>query len=200
MKESNSSSEYYIKHILSTEWIPAKYISDNGKHIELLIEDTDSISFEEDDKIIYSVKSKNKNCTFNTVISDIDFPTYDKIAITIEKPFERRCYSRYNVNLLATLQHDNDVQDCVVVDISKKGFKIITNTKLSVNDSINLSISLGGNQFIHSTCNVIHKSLNVNYLNNTKFVYGLKIASISFEDKTLLNDFVITLKEYPAKL
>lgn len=194
MKESNSSSEYYIKHILSTEWIPAKYISDNGKHIELLIEDTDSISFEEDDKIIYSVKSKNKNCTYNTVISDIDFPTYDKIVITIEKPLERRVYSRYNVNLSSTLTKNNLSEECSVVDISKNGFKIITNSKLLIKDFVDLSVPLGYNQFINAKCTVIYKSFNATYLNNNKFVYGLKITGLSLVDKNLLNDFINSLR------
>lgn len=194
MKESNSNSEYYIKHILSTEWIPAKYISDNGKHIELLIEDTDSISFEEDDKIIYSVKSKNKNCTYNTVISDIDFPTYDKIAITIEKPLERRVYSRYNVNLSSTFTRNNLSEECSVVDISTNGFKIITNGKLSIKDFIDLSVPLGDNQFINAKCTVIYKSFNATYLTNNKFVYGLHIKGLSLVDKNLLNDFINSLR------
>lgn len=194
MKESNSSSEYYIKHILSTEWIPAKYISDNGKHIELLIEDTDSISFEEDDKIIYSVKSKNKNCTYNTVISDIDFPTYDKITITIEKPLERRVNSRYNVNLSSTIRKNNLSEECSVVDISKNGFKIITNKKLLIKDFVDLSVSLGCNQFINATCTVIYKTFNTIYSNNDSFVYGLKITSLSLADTNLLNDFIDSLR------
>lgn len=193
MNESNSSSEYYIKHILSTEWIPAKYISNTNKHIELLIDDTDSISFEEDDKIIYSVKSKNKNYVYNTVVSDIDFPTYDKITITIEKPLERRVYSRYNVDLLSTLNRNNISESCSVIDISKNGLKITTNIELDIKEYVNLLIPFNNQQTINVHCSVIYKDFNTIYKNTKKYVYGLKIIDLSHQDKQLLKEFLDTL-------
>lgn len=194
MNKSDSSSEYYIKHILSTDWIPAKYISNTTKHITLLIDDTDSISFEEDDKIIYSVKSNNKNYVYNTIVSDIDFPTYDKITITIEKPLERRVYSRYNVNLLSELNRNDISESCSVIDISKNGFKITTNSDLSIKENIKLIIFLNSLQTIVADCCIIYKEFNNIYNNDNKFIYGCKIYNLSKEDKLLLNEFIDTLK------
>lgn len=193
MNESNLKAGYFIKHILSSEWIPAKYISDNGQYIEFLIEDTDSISFEKDDKIVYSVKSKHKNYTYNTVVSDIDFPTYDKITITLKKPLERRSYSRFNVNLPSTISTNNDSMACSVVDISKNGFKIITDEDLTIKNFIDLNIQINDNENISAKCNIIYKSFNCDYLDNHKFVYGLKISSLDLSDKNLLKDFVESL-------
>ncbi len=84
MKESIIKSDFNIKHILSSDWIPVKYISDDGDTLQFLIEDTNNMYFEKDDKIIYSVKSKNKDYIYNTVVDDIDFPTYNKFIIKIK--------------------------------------------------------------------------------------------------------------------
>lgn len=194
MNYKNSSSEYYIKHILSSDWIVAKYISDNDDFIEFLIDDTNTISFEKDDKIIYSIKSKNKNCTFNTVVSDIDFPTYDKITITIKKPFERRVYSRFSVNLSSSFLKDGVLNESSVVDISKNGFKIITNSKLSVKDSIDITVCIDDGESITAKCSIVYKQVNDIYSKNYKYIYGLKISKIAESDKTFLNEFVSSLK------
>ena len=190
----SSNSEYLIKHVLSTEWIIAKYISDNDDYIEFLIEDSNTVSFEKDDKIIYSIKSKNKNCTFNTVVSDIDFPTYDKITITVKKPFERRVYSRYNVNLSSTILKNGVSTDSIVVDISKNGFKIITNSDLDLKQTISMTVFIDDNVSLLVKCSVIYKQPNFDYSNQYKYMYGLKISEISNIDKSLLNDFISSLR------
>lgn len=194
MNESNSKTEYFVKHILSPEWIPAKYISSRGNHIEFLIEDTDGVSFEKDDKIVYFVKSKYNNSTFNTVIYDIDFPTYNKITITLEKPLERRSYSRFNVNLFSTVSKNQASSDCCVVDISKKGIKILTDLTFDLNDYVEVSIPLNNKDIITATCKVIYKGFNSEYLNSNKFAYGLKFINMSAFDSNLLCEFINSLK------
>lgn len=194
MNESNLKTEYFIKHILSPEWIPAKYISSKGNHIEFLIEDTDGVSFEKDDKIVYFVKSKYNNSTHNTVIYDIDFPTYNKITVTLEKPLERRIYSRFNVNLLSTVSKNSLSEECSVVDISKKGMKILSNNNFTLNDFLEIKVPLNDNDIITAKCKVIYKTFNSDYLDNHKFTYGLKIVKLSNLDNKLLNDFIDSLK------
>ena len=194
MNESNLKTEYYIKHILSPEWIPAKYISSKGNHIEFLIEDTDGVSFEKDDKIVYFVKSKHNNSTHNTVIHDIDFPTYNKITVTLEKPLERRLYSRFNVNLLSTVNKKQFSSECSIVDISKKGMKILTDSSFALHDYLEVIVPLNNDDIITAKCKVIYKAFNSDYLDSRKFAYGLKIVNISNLDNKLLNDFIDSLK------
>lgn len=192
MKESIIKSDFNIKHILSSDWIPVKYISDDGDTLQFLIEDTNNMYFEKDDKIIYSVKSKNKDYIYNTVVDDIDFPTYNKFIIKIKKPFERRKYSRFNVNLQGLLVDFNC--NCNVVDISPKGLKILTKQTLSIKDNISVKIYLTDTDVIICNCDVIYKQLSNNFTDEFNLVYGLSIKDISFEDKTILKEFLLSLK------
>lgn len=192
MKESMIKSDFNIKHILSSDWIPVKYISDDGDTLQFLIEDTNNMYFEKDDKIIYSVKSKNKDYIYNTVVDDIDFPTYNKFIIKIKKPFERRKYSRFNVNLQGLLVDFNC--NCNVVDISPKGLKILTKQTLSVKDNLSVKIYLTDTDVITCNCDVIYKQLSNNFTDEFNLVYGLSIKDISFEDKTILKEFLLSLK------
>ena len=193
MSYISSKSEYSIKHILSPDWIFAKYVSDNEEYIELLIEYNESISFENDDKIVFSIKSKNSNLVFNTVILDIDFPTYDKITIRIKKPFERRNYSRYNVSLNSVVFNDSYSEKCLTVDISEKGAKILSDLELPLKSLIELNISIGDSEFISIKGSIVYKQMNTTYNNKYKNIYGIKLVDISKQNKILLDDFILSL-------
>lgn len=194
MNYMNSKSEYRLKHILSSDWIIAKYILDTEDYIEFLIDYDSSISFEKDDKILYSIKSENSTISFNSTVIDIDFPTYDKITIRIKKPFERRTYSRYNVSLEANLSSINSDEICNIVDISKNGFKILSNSELNLKDLIDLNANINSSDSIKSSCLIVYKQDNIIYQHDYKYIYGVKVKSINRESVTLLDDFISSLK------
>lgn len=193
MNYSNRKTEYKVKHILSSDWTIAKYILDDEDCIELLVEYNSLISFEKDDKILYSIESENSILSFNTVIDDIDFPTQDKITIRIKKPFERRHYSRYNVSLDSNISCTDGVESCCVVDVSVNGFKILTNLDLKLKNFIDLNINISDSEFIDSECLVVYKQLNTSYKQKYDFVYGVTIKHITPQNKRMLNDFILNL-------
>lgn len=193
MNNTLSKADFYIKHILSSEWIPTKYISETDKYITFVVEDTNNIFFEKNDKIIYSIKTKSKNHSYNTVVCDVDYPTYDKIMLTLEKPLERRLESRYNINIPSSYILNGSISDTSIVDVSKTGFKMVGNSILNLKDEIDLNIVITDTEIFNTKCKVVYRIKNNEYSKDYKYIYGLKITKILEQDKKLLLEFINSL-------
>lgn len=189
MSNNLRKTVYAIKHFMSQEWSKVSLLKESNNEITFLMTSND-ISFEEDDKILYSIKRHQNKEIFNSIVTDIDFLDNDKIAITIRKPIERRSESRYGISLLTEITTDKETFTANVVDISTKGFRLNSKNHMSINDDVLLHLPLTDKDELICRASVIYKNPSDNL---ESYDYGLKITTISNDNNIILKDFVSTL-------
>lgn len=180
---------YAIKHFMSQEWLKVSLLKESDSEITFLMTNSD-ISFEEEDKILYSIKRPQNKEIFNSIVTDIDFLDNDKIAVTIRKPIERRSESRYGISLLSEITTNKETFTANIIDISTKGFRLNTNNNMSLNDDVLLHLPLTDKDELICRATVIYKNPSDNL---DSYNYGLKITTISNDNNTILKDFISTL-------
>lgn len=181
--KNNNLKGTYIKTMLGYDWIPVKIKDESLKTIKVSL--VGDYNFEEKDKIMFFINTKNVNQVFNTVILDVDYNSRtNEIILTISKSIEKRKYKRYNINLDCTI---NDTLECKIINISKKGLKLISPKPL-----------------LESSYNVLIKDLDnifgqykIIYGDKDKFssnyIYGMLLKDMSLEDTKILNDFLASV-------
>lgn len=189
MSNNLRKTVYEIKHFMSQEWSKISLLKESDNEITFLMTNND-ISFEEDDKILYSIKRPQNKEIYNSIVTDIDFLDNDKIAVTIRKPIERRSESRYRINLLTEITTNNETFTADVIDISSKGFRLNTKKQMSLKDDVLLHIPLTDKDVVICRAAVIYINPSDNL---DSYDYGLKITTISHDNRIVLKDFLSTL-------